>query len=490
MEEIKRTEEGASIIMNIAMPLVPQKGKSVLLWLSGSFALPGRGTPHLVGALCAAVLCVHQAQAAVVSTNEPGVQLTLELRDGSRVVGKSLEDTLSFHSAALGDMKLAWAGIHSIEFAGTNTSAARLTATNGDVFGITLAAETLRVETGFGQTELPVKLIRSVKVALPAMAAAVAGGGIAQLAIELRDGSHVVGKGLDDSLGFHSSAMGDLKLTWAGIRSLEYAGTNTDVARLTATNGDVYEVQFAATAVHVETSFGKTELPVKLIRSVRVLMAGQSGQMPAGLVALWTGDGNAQDSAGSNNGTLNGGVTFRKSGAAQAFSFDGASGYVSVPHNSQWDFGNNPFSIALWANFNTPERGENLFGDDNGYGLGQNKWCLCHGTVFNGLSLHIAGPVVQNVGQIPFSPEAGKWYHIVLTREGSDWTFYTNGVVAGTARVSVTVPSTTAPLTIGVAEAQGFFNGLMGDVSIYNRALSEGDIQTLYGAGKWLDYQQ
>jgi hypothetical protein len=64
--------------------------------------------------------------------------------------------------------------------------------------------------------------------------------------------------------------MGDLKLTWAGIRSIEYAGTNTDMARLTAANGDVYEVQLAAPAVRVETSFGKTELPVKLIRSVKV----------------------------------------------------------------------------------------------------------------------------------------------------------------------------------------------------------------------------
>ena len=441
---------------------------------------------RLFGALCALAFSINQVQAEPDPSGTSSVQLTLELRDGSRVVGKSVEDTLSFHSAALGDMKLPWAGIRSIEFAGANSSMARLTAANGDGFAVTLAAETLRVETGFGRTEMPVKLIRSVRVSPPATANAAAG--TAQLAIELRDGSHVVGKGLDDALNFHSSAMGDLKLTWAGIRSIEYAGTNTDMARLTATNGDVYEVQFATPSVRVETSFGKSDLPVQLIRSVKVSMAGQPGQMPPGLVALWEGDGNATDSAGTNNGTLYGGVTFTNSGVAQAFRFDGASGYVSVPHNSQWDFGNNPFTIALWANFNTPGRGENLFGDDNGYGLGQNKWCLCHGTVFNGLSLHIAGPVVQNIGQIPFSPEAGKWYHIAMTREGSVWTFYINGVVAGTARVSITVPSTTAPLTIGVAEATAFFNGLMGDVSIYNHALSEADVQTLYGAGKWRAY--
>jgi hypothetical protein len=244
--------------------------KSAMPKLDWSFALPRWGIPRLFGALCAALVCIQQAQAATAPATDSGVQLSIELRDGSHVVGKSLEDTLGVHSAALGDVKLAWAGIRLIEYAGTNTSAARLTATNGDVFAITLASESLRVETGFGQTELPVKLLRSVRVSPAARATAVAGTGTVRLAIELRDGSHVVGKSLDDTLSFHSPAMGDLKLTWAGIRSIEYAGTNTDMARLTATNGDVYEVQFTVAAVKVETSFGKTELPVKLIRSVKV----------------------------------------------------------------------------------------------------------------------------------------------------------------------------------------------------------------------------
>jgi hypothetical protein len=254
--------------------------------------------PRLFGALCASLFFIHQPQAAAASGNETGVQLSIELRDGSHVVGKSLEDTLGIHSAALGDMKLPWAGIRSIEYAGTNTSAARLTATNGDLFAITLAAETLRVETGFGQTELPVKLLRSVKVSPPGRVAAAAGAGAAQLAIELRDGSHVVGKGLDDALSFHSSAMGDLKLTWAGIRSLEYAGTNTDMARLTATNGDVYEVQFTVAAVRVETSFGKRELPVKLIRSIKVSGIVNNGGGPAFNIDFGPGKGEPSKQAG------------------------------------------------------------------------------------------------------------------------------------------------------------------------------------------------
>src|SRR5471032_1643603 len=58
----------------------------------------------------------NNAWADSASTDESGSRLTIELRDGSRVVGKSLDDTLAFHSSALGDMKLSWAGIRAIEY--------------------------------------------------------------------------------------------------------------------------------------------------------------------------------------------------------------------------------------------------------------------------------------------------------------------------------------------------------------------------------------
>ena len=254
--------------------------KERLITMNAAIPIVSRRIPRLIGALCALVFCTHAIEAAPAATNESAVQLSIQLRDGSHVVGKSVENTLSFHSATLGDAKLPWSGIRSIEYTGTNTSVARLTAAAGDVFAVTLAGDALRVETGFGQNEFPVKLIASVKV-LTSSAGTAAGTAAAQLTIELRDGSHVVGKGLDDSLSFHSPAMGDLKLAWSGIRSLQYTGTNSDIARLTATNGDVYEVQFAASSVRVETSFGTNDLPVRLIRSIQVI--GDSFSRPISL---------------------------------------------------------------------------------------------------------------------------------------------------------------------------------------------------------------
>jgi hypothetical protein len=75
---------------------------------------------------------------------------------------------------------------------------------------------------------------------------------------------------------------------------------------------------------------------------------------PANLVDWWTGDGNnlttAPDLAGSNPGTINGGVTFTPGEVGNAFTFDGNSNrnsYVNVPYvpnaplnstTGTWDF--------------------------------------------------------------------------------------------------------------------------------------------------------
>ena len=53
---------------------------------------------------------------------------------------------------------------------------------------------------------------------------------------------------------------------------------------------------------------------------------------PSGLVGWWPGDGNANDIAGGNNGSLQGGATASAAGeVGSAFSFDGTNGYVQIP---------------------------------------------------------------------------------------------------------------------------------------------------------------
>src|SRR2546427_124746 len=70
-----------------------------------------------------------------------------------------------------------------------------------------------------------------------------------------------------------------------------------------------------------------------------------------------------------------------------------------------------------------------------------------------------------------------------VTRSGSAWIFYVNGSSIGTDISTAAVPTTSAPLTIGNAEGTFHFNGLEDEISIYNRALSAAEIQSIATEG-------
>src|SRR5882672_5018783 len=69
---------------------------------------------------------------------------------------------------------------------------------------------------------------------------------------------------------------------------------------------------------------------------------------PDGVVAWWRAEGNALDSVATNHGTLVNGAAFAQGQVGQAFSFDGANAFLSVPDSTAWDLGTNDFTIELW----------------------------------------------------------------------------------------------------------------------------------------------
>ena len=491
--------------MNTPIPFLPQsappkRGKSAVCLRIRKFAASHTlALLLLCGALCALVFSSIQVQAGPGPTGQSGVQLTIELRDGSRIVGNSGEETLSCHSATLGDLKLPWEGIRSIDYAGTNSDAARLTAANGDGFTVRFSAETLRVESAFGQIALPVKLIRSVKVAPPAPQAKpndATGSELLRLTIELRDGSQVVGKSLEDSLSFRSPAMGELKLMWASVRSIEYAGANTETARLATANGDVYEVQFAAQSLGVETSFGKSELPVKLIRSIKVSAAGQSGQLSSGLVARWLGDSNAKDSTGHFDGQVARGVSYVPGPTGQAFQLNGGGAQVDFG-NSAGNFGTCDFTIAFWMKTDTRNVQEGFLA----------KRAACHGnSIF--WEIMVGGGGNPPPGIIDFVIEEGdnlptddlvtsrrmtdgQWHHYAWVRHTSGdgkttGRLYVDGVLdcerVYPKAVDLTIQ---APLVLGQNACQFRdttrpFSGAAADLRLFSRALSAEEIINIY----------
>ena len=95
-----------------------------------------------------------------------------------------------------------------------------------------------------------------------------------------------------------------------------------------------------------------TLIPILLTGAVAVVLAVcLASTTHGGIIASWSGDGNANDSIAGRNGTLVNGAGFDSGVVGQAFRFDGVNDIVSVADDDVWTFGSNPFTIALWANF-------------------------------------------------------------------------------------------------------------------------------------------
>ena len=309
-----------------------------------------------------------------------------------------------------------------------------------------------------------------------------------RLTVELRDGSHVVGKSLEGDWRFHSASIGDLKRAVGGVRAIEIAADGT-TARLTATNGDVMAVQFLATSVRMETGFGKTELPVKVIRSLKVTALHGAGNLALGLVGLWSGDGNAADAIGGNNGTLRN-VSFTDGVAGQAFAFApnnfpyGTYTGVQIPDRPTFAL-THSLTIAGWVR----PRGDGyviFFRGDHRPGL--DPYCLSM-QANHVLRFAICGPAGESAfidTQLPYC----EWTQVtaVLDGDASTMLLYTNGVLAAQTQTSVRpmgdlIADMSPGVGIGNVSDGGNnfpFNGDLDEIALYDRALSADEANALY----------
>ena len=201
---------------------------------------------------------------------------------------------------------------------------------------------------------------------------------------------------------------------------------------------------------------------------------------PSGLVAWWAANGNAADSASSHAGAMQNRASFQPGKAGLAFAFDGSGGYVSAAPSTAWVLGTNAFSIELWANF-AASGNRVLVGSDAGGGS-NNKWLFWLNDGNLRFHVNTSTGAAVTIGSATFNPTLSQWYHLAVTRSGSNFTFYVNGAPLETNSVVVSIPDSGAPLNIGSAEGNFYFSGLLDEVSIYNRALTSTEIQTVYNS--------
>ncbi len=214
--------------------------------------------------------------------------------------------------------------------------------------------------------------------------------------------------------------------------------------------------------------------------------------LPPGIVSWWRADGNARDSVSGNNGALQGNVSFAPGKSGQAFSLDGTN-YISVPDAPNLDI-TTAVTIDAWVNpstlaFDSPT--------NNGYAaiLAKGDSQLRNYGLFltsnGGVHLsYVSGGNAYSFFTGPGLVAAGTFSHIagVIDPSNGVWRIYVNGALAASGTTTSPLESNTDPLTIGFSnQVSGgsdtyYFPGLIDDVGLYSRALSDAEIQDIYNA--------
>jgi Concanavalin A-like lectin/glucanases superfamily len=185
-----------------------------------------------------------------------------------------------------------------------------------------------------------------------------------------------------------------------------------------------------------------------------------------------------------SNGALTGAANWSyRCGGTATFDFTGTTQYFTIPNASHLQ-PTTALTIAGWIRGDSWSSADVVNavlrkGDNN-----PNNYQLC---VANGrLSLSLQDndpPAIQGNTLL----KTGEWYHVAATWDGSTARLYLNGQLDNTpAARSGAIPSDTRALYIGGRPSTDYVDGMLYDVRLYNRALTQAEIAKLAGlVGHW-----
>jgi len=217
-----------------------------------------------------------------------------------------------------------------------------------------------------------------------------------------------------------------------------------------------------------------------------------------GIVSLWRGETNGNDSISGNNGSTQN-ITYTNGEVGQAFVFNGSSSGIDVPANPSLDVGlGGGFTIDEWINpenlnLSALQEWNNNSGSISGIGV---DFWLSVGSPTN---LDNGGDLYCSVTDTSATPHylrsvdglmtANSLQHVAVTfnKTTGIGVLYRNGTAVCTQNFGSITPLTSFDFYFG-KRANGifsgsYFTGLQDEVSVYNRSLSASEIKAISQAG-------
>jgi hypothetical protein len=211
-----------------------------------------------------------------------------------------------------------------------------------------------------------------------------------------------------------------------------------------------------------------------------------------GLAARFDFTGNATDLSGNNNnGTVNGATltTDRFGNPNSAYLFNGTTDNITVNSSTSLNFQTaNKFSISYWINPATLSASQSSFviNKQIGSGANQDGWNSVVDVDYS------SGFRIQNgtstsacaLNSNPSSIATNQFYHIVQVYNNGTSYIYKNGILLNQSSCSALIGDNTSTMLIGLptftySNVKGF-NGKIDDIRIYNRSLSQCDVDSLF----------
>ncbi|HMT07568.1 MAG TPA: hypothetical protein PKA82_06155 [Pyrinomonadaceae bacterium] len=270
----------------------------------------------------------------------------------------------------------------------------------------------------------------------------------------------------------------------------------------------------AATDARVPNSYGFYTLPVTGTYIISATNWGNGGSPtgnytftlhsdrtvpgvtpPAGLIGWYAGEADTRNQQGNSPGTFNGTATYATDYVGQSFNMNGTDRYVEVPSASE-PFNVSSISVEAWVNTTTTAGNRTIASKFNGSGGA--SWSLdmeAGGamifTVYDGTTANFRAS--RTVGSAAFLT-ANEWKHVAATFDHTTQAIalYVNGanagdLVAGSSPNIGGIGQNSVPVRISAkfnGSMQGFWSGRLDEISIYNRAITHEEVESIIDAGR------
>jgi hypothetical protein len=270
--------------------------------------------------------------------------------------------------------------------------------------------------------------------------------------------------------------------------SYQWNFNGAPIANATSSNLTLSNVQFSNAgpySVLITNVLGSTNSTEALLTVISA--TPPCAPLPADIVGWWRAEGNANDSVGTNNGTANATVAYVAGEVGQAFQFNGSDSRVRITDSQDFIL-TNGLTIEGWINV-AGDGGFIFYRADDRPGL--DPYAITMGNpgfvnffiqATNNDTARITAPVTYH-----------QWQHIAGTwdRTIGKVRLYVNGLLMAETNTSVLPVGALDPNydpAIGIGNHGGAsfnipFNGLIDEIALFSRALSQTEIQAIYNYG-------